>query len=239
MRRTVLTIFAHPDDAETSAGGTLLTWAAEGAALTLCLITDGDKGTSDPKDTREDVITRRRREQDVAAARLAAEQIWLGYEDGMLQPTLELRRDLVRVIRRVRPDTVVTHDPTVFFRHDVYINHPDHRAAGQAVIEAIYPAAKKPLAFPGLLAEGLEPHVVSEIWLALSDEPNTWVDISGVLDEKIRLICEHASQFPPAPTRTAFTRLAREAGTARGMAAAETFHVVRQVRQTVVALADR
>jgi LmbE family N-acetylglucosaminyl deacetylase len=239
MRRTVLTIFAHPDDAETSAGGTLLTWAAEGAVITLCLITDGDKGTSDPTDTRQNVIARRRHEQDRAAARLGAEQIWLGYEDGMLQPTLDLRRDLVRVIRRVRPDTIVTNDPTVFFRHDVYINHPDHRAAGQAVLEAIYPAVKKPLTFPELLAEGLEPHVVSEIWVALTDNPNTWVDISAVLDDKIALICEHASQFPTSPTRAAFTRLAREGGASRGMAAAEAFRVVRQVRQTVVGLANR
>ncbi len=239
MEKHVLTIFAHPDDAETSAGGTLLTWAAAGARITLCIITDGDKGTADPADSREQVIARRRQEQERAARRLGARVLWLGYEDGLLQPTLELRRELVRVIRSVRPHLVVTHDPTVWFRHGVYINHPDHRAAGQAALEAIYPAVKKPLAFPELLREGLEPHLVEEVWLALTDHPDTFVDISGVLEEKLALIGEHTSQFPPEPTRVAFTRFARETGERAGLEAAEGFRVLRQARQTVQAFADR
>lgn len=239
MNRHVLTLFAHPDDAETSAGGTLLTWAAAGDRITICNITDGDKGTADPTDTRAAVIARRREEQARAARHLGAEVLWLGYEDGMLQPTIELRRDLVRVIRSVRPGVVVTNDPTVWFRHGVYINHPDHRAAGQAVLEAIYPAVKKPLTFPELLAEGLEPHVVPEVWLALTDHPTTFVDITAVLDDKIALICEHASQFPPEPTRIAFSRFARETGEAAGVAAAEAFRVIRQAERTVQAFAER
>ncbi len=232
----VLTIFAHPDDAETSAGGTLLTWARAGYRITLCNITDGDKGTADPDDTRDAVVARRRQEQARAAHRLGAEVLWLGYEDGMLQPTLELRRDLVRTIRTVRPDLVLTHDPTVWFRHGMYINHPDHRAAGQAVVEAIYPAVKKPLAFPEL---GLEPHVVGEVWLALTDHPNRYVDISAVLEDKIALICDHASQFPPEPTRLAFSRFAQETGQAAGVAAAEAFRVIAQAPRTVEAFARR
>jgi LmbE family N-acetylglucosaminyl deacetylase len=239
MEKHVLTIFAHPDDAETSAGGTLLTWAAAGARITLCIITDGDKGTADPTDRREQVIARRRQEQERAATRLGAQVLWLGYEDGLLQPTLQLRRDLVRVIRTVRPNLVMTHDPTVWFRHGVYINHPDHRAAGQAVLEAIYPAVKKPLAFPELLEEGLQPHVVEEVWLALTDHPDTFVDITGVLEEKLALIGAHASQFPPEPTRLAFTHFARETGERAGMEAAEGFRVLRQAQQTVQAFADR
>jgi LmbE family N-acetylglucosaminyl deacetylase len=237
MAKRVLTVFAHPDDAETMAGGTLLKWAREGHAITMCLITDGDKGTSDPDDTPQAVVGRRRAEQQRAAARLDATVITLGYEDGVLQPTLGLRRDLVRVMRRVRPDVVVANDPTVWFRHGQYINHPDHRAAGQAAIEALYPAVKKASIFPELLAEGHQPHVVEEVWLGPTDEPDIFVDISDVFDEKIALICEHASQFPPEATRAAFARIAREAGAPRGLQLAESFRTVRLSHNTVRALA--
>lgn len=237
MKKQVLTVFAHPDDAETMAGGTLLKWAREGHAITMCLITDGDKGTSDPNDAREAVVARRRTEQERAATRLNATVITLGYEDGVLQPTLGLRRDLVRVMRRVRPHVVVANDPTVWFRHGQYINHPDHRAAGQAAIEALYPAVKKASIFPELLAEGHQPHVVEEVWLGPTDEPDTWVDITDVFDEKIALICEHASQFPPEPTRAAFARIAREAGQERGIQLAESFRTLRLAASTVRAIA--
>jgi LmbE family N-acetylglucosaminyl deacetylase len=239
MPKSVLTVFAHPDDAETAAGGSLLRWAAEGWRLTLCIITDGDKGTSDPADTPAAVITRRRAEQTRAAERLGAEVVYLGYEDGALQPTLALRRDLVRVMRRTRPDRVVANDPTVWFRHGLYINHPDHRAAGQALVEAVYPAVKKPGIFPELLAEGLAPHVVEEVWLTPTDEPDTWVDIAPVLDAKISLICEHDSQFAPEPARAAFTRIAAAAGKERGLAAAEAFRTLRLAANTVRALAGQ
>jgi LmbE family N-acetylglucosaminyl deacetylase len=237
MTKRVLTIFAHPDDAETMAGGTLLKWAREGHAITMCLITEGDKGTSDPDDTPQAVVGRRRVEQGRAAARLNATVITLGYEDGVLQPTLDLRRDLVRVMRQVRPDVVVANDPTVWFRHGQYINHPDHRAAGQAAIEALYPAVKKASIFPELLAEGHQPHVVEEVWLGPTDEPDIFVDIADVFDEKIALICEHASQFPPDATRAAFARIAREAGATRGLPLAESFRTVRLAHNTVRALA--
>ncbi len=237
MKKQILTIFAHPDDAETMAGGTLLKWAREGHAITMCLITDGDKGTSDPDDTRDAVIARRRAEQTRAATRLNATVVALGYEDGVLQPTLGLRRDLVRVMRQVRPHVVVANDPTVWFRHRQYINHPDHRAAGQAAVEALYPAVKKPSIFPELLAEGHQPHVVEEVWLGPTDEPDTWIDIADVFDEKIALICDHASQFPPEPTRAAFARIAREAGQERGIQLAESFRTVRLAASTVRAIA--
>ena len=237
MKKQILTVFAHPDDAETMAGGTLLKWAREGHAITMCLITDGDKGTSDPDDTRDAVIARRRAEQARAATRLNATVVALGYEDGVLQPTLGLRRDLVRVMRQVRPHVVVANDPTVWFRHRQYINHPDHRAAGQAAVEALYPAVKKPSIFPELLAEGHQPHVVEEVWLGPTDEPDTWIDIADVFDEKIALICDHASQFPPEPTRAAFARIAREAGQERGIQLAESFRTVRLASSTVRAIA--
>jgi LmbE family N-acetylglucosaminyl deacetylase len=235
MSRRVLTVLAHPDDAETMAGGTLLTWARRGDRITLCLITDGDKGTADPNDTREAVVARRTVEQERAAARLGADVIRLGYADGELQPTIALRRDIVRVIREVRPDLVVTNDPTTWFRHGTYINHPDHRIAGHACVEALYPAVKKASYFPEL---GLEPHVVPEVWLGLTDDPDTYVDITDVLADKIDLICEHTSQFPREPTEKAFTRMARETGAARGMGAAEAFRTLRLSASTVRALAE-
>jgi LmbE family N-acetylglucosaminyl deacetylase len=239
MTKRILTIFAHPDDAETMAGGTLLKWAREGHAITLCLITDGDKGTTDPNDTREAVIARRREEQARAAARLGATVLNLGYEDGILQPTIGLRRDLVRVMRQVRPDVVVANDPTMWFRHGVYINHPDHRAAGQAAIEALYPAVKKPGIFPELLTEGHQPHVVTDVWLGPTPEPNTWIDISDVFDEKIALICEHTSQFPPDATRKAFERIARETGEERGLSLAESFRTIHLAASTIRAMAGQ
>ncbi len=237
MARRILTVYAHPDDAETMAGGTLLKWARDGHDITLCLLTDGDKGTADPDDAPAAVIARRRTEQARAAARLGAKVVTLGYEDGMLQPTLDLRRDIVRVLRRVRPHVVVAGDPTVWFRHGTYINHPDHRAAAQAAVEALYPAVKKHGIFPELLAEGLQPHVVDEVWLGPTDGADTWVDIADVFEEKLALICDHASQFPPEPTRAAFTRMAREVGQERGMALAESFRTLRLSRSTVRSLA--
>jgi len=239
MPKRILTIYAHPDDAETMAGGTLIKWAREGHAITMCLVTDGDKGTSDPRDTREAVIARRRAEQERAAARLGATVLTLGYEDGVLQPTLELRRDLVRVLRQVRPDIVLANDPTMWFRHRQYINHPDHRAAGQAALEALYPAVKKPGIFPELLAQGYAPHVVEEVWLGPTGEPDTWIDIADVFEEKVALICEHASQFPADATREAFARIAREVGQERGLLLAESFRTVRLARNTVRALAEK
>jgi LmbE family N-acetylglucosaminyl deacetylase len=237
MSRRILTIFAHPDDAETMAGGTLLKWAREGHSITLCMITDGDKGSNDPHDTPESITARRREEQQRAAVRLGAELVWLGYSDGTLVPTLDLRRDLVRVMRQVRPQLVVANDPTVWFRHGVYINHPDHRASGQATVEALYPAVKKASFFPELLAEGLQPHVVEEVWLGPTGEPDTFVDIGEVFDEKIALICEHASQFPPTPTRAAFSRIARETGEPRGILLAEAFRTLRLAANTIRAIA--
>lgn len=238
MQTRVLTIFAHPDDAECVAGGTLLTWAAAGVAITLCIVTDGDKGNDDPDVTPSQVIAARREEQVAAASQLGAEVIYLGYEDGYLQPTIDLRRDLVRVIRRVRPHRVMSSDPTVWFRRDLYVNHPDHRAAGQAVLEALYPAVKKPWVFPELRDEGLEPHVVDEVWLGPTDEPNTWIDIGEVLEAKIDLICTHASQFPRRYAEPAFVGFARDSGKSRGLAAAEAFRVLKLSRRTVQAFAE-
>lgn len=239
MSKRILTIFPHPDDAETAAGGTLVTWARRGHHITLCILTDGDKGTADPSLAREDLIAQRRREQARAAARLAAELIYLDYEDGLVQPTIGLRRDLVRVMRQVRPQVVVANDPTVWFRLGAYINHPDHRATGQAVVEALYPAVKKAAIFPELMEEGLNPHVVEEVWLTPTDQPDHWVDVKEVFEEKMALICDHVSQFPPEQARVVFTQLARDAGVPRGLELAESFRTLRLTASTIKGLAER
>lgn len=238
MGARILTVFAHPDDAEALAGGTLLTLAGQGATIVLCIVTDGDKGTHDDTEPKERVVQRRRQEQERAAALLGAQLIWLGHEDGMVQPTLELRKELVRVIRQVRPQVVITHDPTVWFRHGAYINHPDHRAVGQATVEALYPAVKKAGVFPELAAAGFAPHVPEELWLAGTDEPNRWVDIGGVFEDKMRLLLTHTSQFPADSARLVFRRLAEEAGRPRGLEAAESFRVIRLGPRTVDLLAN-
>lgn len=239
MSKRILTIFPHPDDAETAAGGTLTIWARQGHRITLCVLTEGDKGTADPTLPAEELVRRRRREQARAADRLNAEVIYLDFEDGLVQPTLELRRELVRVMRQVRPHVVVANDPTVWFRLGAYINHPDHRATGQAVVEALYPAVKKASIFPELAAAGFEPHVVEEVWLTPTDHPDHWVDVTSVFGEKLTLILEHASQFPPEAARTVFTALARQAGAPRGMDLAESFRTLRLTASTIQGLAGR
>ena len=238
MAKRLLTIFAHPDDAECVAGGSLLKWRDEGWEITLGIVTDGDKGSNDPDEPPAEVMRKRRIEQARAAEMLGARVVYLGFEDGYLQPTLDLRREIVRLTRQVRPQRVVPTDPSVWFRRDVYVNHPDHRAAGQAALEALYPAVKKPHTFPELLAGGLRPHVVDEIWLGPAERPNRWIDIAEVLERKIDLICCHASQFPRELAAPAFTAFARESGEGQGLAAAEAFHVVHLVRQTIRIMAE-
>ncbi len=191
-----MVVVAHPDDAEFMCAGTVATWARSGTTVVYVIVTDGDKGSDDPKVTSEQLKAIREEEQRKAAAKLGVSEIvFLGYEDSMLQPTLELRRDIARAIRRYRPSVVVTFDPTNRFITDNYPNHPDHRAAGDAAVDAVFPAARDRLTFPELMEEGLEPHKVQEMWLGATREPNHWVDIEAVLQDKIAALRAHDSQL--------------------------------------------
>jgi LmbE family N-acetylglucosaminyl deacetylase len=224
---SVLVVMAHPDDAEFSAGGTLARWTAEGARVTYCICTDGDKGTSDPGRDPGEVAQMRIEEQRAAARVLGVEEvIFLGHPDGTLQPTLELRRDIVRVIRRVRPEAVLCPDPTRRFGPE-YINHPDHRAIGEVALDAVYPSARDPLVFPELVDEGLAPHRVAQVFVANPSETTCLVDITGTLDRKLEALRQHRSQISDERLRELVPRRAAEIGAPHGLAAAEAFHHIR------------
>jgi len=196
--RTILCIAAHPDDIEFTVAGTVARWAKEGRAVTFCLVTTGGVGTNEYTPSNEGLVPIRERELKRAADILGVrEVILLGYADGVVEPTLGLRRDLTRVIRRVKPDVVVCSDPTVRFYGNEYMNHPDHRAAASAALDAVFPSAETPGIFPELLTEGLAPHKVKEVFINGSDAPDTWIDITDTFDIKCAALKAHASQVGP------------------------------------------
>jgi LmbE family N-acetylglucosaminyl deacetylase len=191
----VAVIVAHPDDAEFSCAGTVARWVAEGREVYYVLLTSGDKGSADPDVTPEMLVATREAEQRAACEVLGVKDVvFLRRSDATLVPDLDLRRDMTRVIRQLRPDVVICQDPTVQFVGTGYLNHPDHRAAGQATLDAIYPSARDRMTFPELLAEGLEPHKVREIYVTGTDTANIWVDITEHYQTKVASLRAHASQ---------------------------------------------
>lgn len=192
----ILVILAHPDDPEFFCGATLARWARAGHTIHYCLLTCGDKGGGMDV-TPAELCADRRQEQRRAADVIGAGAIrFLDHEDGYLIPTLDLRREVVRVLRQERPDVLVTCDPTNLFPSSGYgLNHPDHRAAGQIVLDAVFPAAGNPHYFPELLKEGLQPHTPREVWLALTSQPNVVLDVTDMWEIKLRALKEHKSQI--------------------------------------------
>ena len=221
----VMVIEAHPDDAEFTVAGTVAKWAQEGKAVIYVICTDGSRGTNDPQVKPESLVAIRKGEQEAAARLLGVEEIvYLGYEDGTLQPTLALRRDLTRVIRRYRPDIVICSDPTVRYYGDGYLNHPDHRAAGDAALDAVFPSASTRYIFPELLDEGLEPHKVQAVYIRGSLSPNFWVDISDIIELKIAALKKHESQVSHIQGLEEGIRAwAHEEATGQDMTYAESF----------------
>jgi LmbE family N-acetylglucosaminyl deacetylase len=192
----VLYIAAHPDDPEFGAGGTIARWVVNGTQVTYVIVTDGSKGSNDEKLTSQELVRIRQAEQRAAAKVLGvSEVIFLGYPDGAVYNTPELRRDLVRQIRLHRPDLVVTHDPTARFIGDRYINHPDHRAVGDTALDAIFPLARDRFNFPELEQDGLAPHAVLTVLMRPTMEPNEVVDITSTIDLKVAALQEHRSQI--------------------------------------------
>lgn len=195
----VLIVVAHPDDIEFGAGGSAAVWTDAGAEVFYCIVTNGAAGSNDKDAVYDQLVERRKQEQLEAARHVGVRDVYfLGYADGTLQPTLELRRDLTRLIRQLRPNRVVIMDPTAILLQEQdfsYINHPDHRASGEAALYAVFPSAETRPIFPELLEEGLEPYHVNELYLMISDKPNVAVDISKAMDRKIQSLLAHRSQL--------------------------------------------
>jgi LmbE family N-acetylglucosaminyl deacetylase len=198
--RIALAVMAHPDDIEFMCGGLIARWARAGARIHYCLLTDGTSGSRDPDMAPAALAEQRHQEQREAGAVFGvAGYTFLGHPDGRLVPSVELRLEIARVIRRVRPDAVVTSDPR-FFYTGWYINHPDHRAAGEATLAAIMPLANTLLAAPELRDEGLEPHDVREVYLAIPAEPTTYVPLEpDDLERKVTAMRAHAGQIAQFP----------------------------------------
>lgn len=228
--RRVLVVGAHPDDIDFGVAGSVARWVREGVHVVYCVITDGSAGSNEPDTDLVALVKLRQEEQRAAAAAVGVEDVrFLGYRDGILQPTLELRRALTRIIRDVRPDRVVCQDPTTVFAGDGYINHPDHRAAGEATIYAVFPSAESRPIFPELLEEGLEPHHVDEVYLNLTMNPNTYLDISATIETKMSALLCHQSQGTAESVAWLRERNA-EAGNEAGYDYAEVFRVMRFIR---------
>lgn len=224
--RTILGVGAHADDVDFCAAGTVARMVEEGAKAFYLVLTDGSKGSSDRSADPSALATRRREEQRAAAKALGVSEVFfLDYEDGRLEVTMDLKRDIARVIRQVQPDTVIAFDPTMVYSVEAgLINHPDHRAAGQALLDAVYPLARDHLSFPELLAEGLQPHKVSTVLLTNYNERNFFVDVTTTFEKKIQALSSHVSQkMDLEQLQAAATTHARAMGELAGCDFAEEF----------------
>jgi LmbE family N-acetylglucosaminyl deacetylase len=217
----ILVITAHPDDVDFGAAGSVARWVGEGHDVSYCIVTDGDAGGFDPAVPRTEIPSIRRAEQLAAAKTVGVEDVhFLGYPDGRLTVSIELRRDISRVIRRVRPERVVSPSPERNFAR-IYASHPDHLAAGEAALCAVYPDARNPFAHPELAAEGLEAHSVTEVWMMAAPEPDVFVDITDHFEVKLSALLCHESQITDPPAIDGLLRewaagVARAAGLPEG-----------------------
>ncbi len=223
-----MVIAAHPDDAEFGPSGTAARWIDAGSTGWLVCCTSGDQGGEDP-DLDPFVLAATRETEQRAAAEVIgyAGVSFLHQPDGALVNDLILREMLVREIRTFRPDAVLATDPETLFHSDGGVNHADHRAAGLAAVDAVYPAARNPMSFPGLARSGLSAHVVRRLYLFWSNHPNAWVDISSVLDRKLDALRRHESQIRDMDALSGRIRdWAAEEGSAIGVPAAEALRLV-------------
>jgi LmbE family N-acetylglucosaminyl deacetylase len=190
----ILVVTAHPDDVDFGAAGSVARWTDAGIDVAYCVCTSGEAGGSDRTMTRAAMAELREAEQRTAAKAVGVSDVtFLGHPDGRLEPTLDLRRDISRVIRRLRPQRVVSQSPERSFQR-VYASHPDHLAAGAAALAAVYPDARNPFAHPELLEEGWEPWSVNELYLMTAVGPDTFVDITGTVERKLEALRSHVSQ---------------------------------------------
>ena len=224
--KRVLLVTPHPDDAEGGCGGTVANWIAQGAEVGYVLCTNGDKGSNDRQMTRERLPIIREREQLEAARVLGVKEVvFLRHPDGELEDNRQFLGELVREVRRFRPDVVMCIDPFRVLRH----GHRDHRVSGQVTVDAVFTYAWRPLYFPEHCAMGsLQPHTVKEIYLWGSEAPDTFVDISETLDLKVRTLREHASQMAdPARVGDHVSAWAKRMGEGADLPYAEAFRVMK------------
>ena len=228
----VLVVTAHPDDVDFGTAGTVAAFTAAGVDVTNCVVTNGEAGGSDRAMARADMAALRQDEQRAAAAVVGVSDVrFLGHPDGMVQATTDLRRDISRVIRDVRPQRVVTQSPDRNWDF-IYASHPDHLAAGEAAVDAVYPDSRNPFAHPELLdVEGLEPWTVSELWLmGPGGKPGIAVDTTATVERKVAALLCHKSQIPdPDGVSARILDWARAAGETAGLtegSLAELFRVI-------------
>src|SRR4051812_28181383 len=193
-----LCVMAHPDDVDFGSAGTVATWVKQGIEVSYCLITDGDAGGFDPSVPRAEIAGIRRAEQTAAAEEVGVTDLtFLGYPDGRLESTMDLRRDITRVIRQKKPDRVLCQSPERNYAR-IFASHPDHLAAGEATLCAVYPDSRNPFTFTELMDEGCEPWTVREVWMGAMQNPNRFVDITDTVDMKLAALRRHVSQLPDA-----------------------------------------
>lgn len=226
--KIILGVGAHPDDIDFTASGTIAKWVEEGATAYYLICTDGSRGSDDPTMTHEKLVTMRKKEQESAADILGVKKVFfLNHLDTQLTPDDELKEEIVRFIRKLKPTTVITMNPTFFFKADIepgFINHTDHRAVGLATMDAVFPLARDRLTFHHHEQEGLKSHKVRELLFTNLDTPEYVVDISGTFNKKIAAIQAHKSQF--ADVGSVLKRTEERAqffGTLKGYKYAENF----------------
>ncbi len=224
---SAMAITAHPDDIEFSCVGTMARWAKAGSRVIYVLCTSGDVGIDEPGMTREKA-TQIREAESLEAARIAGvnQVVFLREPDGLLQATLELRKKLVREIRKFRPEVVITGDPTIVWSGDDYINHPDHRAAALAAIDAVFPASGQPNLFEELEQEGLRAHKVRKVYAHVWDKADVFVNIEETIDIKVAALRAHKSQMKDWDPEPRIKEWAGLRGKGKEMAYAESFRVV-------------
>ncbi|MGZ8481180.1 MAG: PIG-L deacetylase family protein [Candidatus Limnocylindria bacterium] len=228
----VLVVAAHPDDIEFGAAATVTRWTGEGSAVRYLVVTRGEKGSDDPHADTAVIAQVREREQRAAAAEIGVEGVdFLDEPDGQVQATLALRERITYAVRSFRPEAVMTHDPTVLFVNNEWVNHPDHRAVGEATVDAVFPTARDPLNFREHLDAGVGPWKVAELYLWSTNEANQIVDISATLERKIAALGHHASQFRSFDEIARWVRRrSEELGERAGYGAAEGFRRVTLAR---------
>jgi LmbE family N-acetylglucosaminyl deacetylase len=228
--KCALSIHAHPDDQEFTVAGLLARWVQAGCDVISVIVTSGGAGSNEPSkgDDYKPKLEKLREAEQTAANAVTGirETVFLRYPDGVLEPTLALRHDLTRVIRKYKPEAVVTADPQGVFYGNGYINHPDHRAAAQASLYAVFPSSETRLIFTDLLKEGLEPHKVKRLYVHGSEKSDTWVDITASIEVKIAALRKHVSQLGDWDPEKMIREWAAEEGKEHGLEYAEAYKVM-------------